>query len=115
MERKFADHLEALRAASSLDVDWEYEPMVSLAGLTYKPDFVELWRQTIKCYHEIKIFRRHVSKATGKVSYRAIDSRWPTIKKLWRLHGPKELKVWMWEKKAFKLIDAIEPIEGKKK
>ena len=110
MERKFAQHLEAIRA-SDPGMSWEYEPSISLVGIVYKPDFSELLGQQLVCYHEIKSFRRWVSPKTGKVAYRPIDKRWPTIKKLWKLYGPAILKVWTLERKTWKLVETIKPPE----
>ena len=111
-ERKFADRLDALKSVHSYGMDWEYEPTVSLAGLAYKPDFVELMGSKILCYHEVKAFRKYKGKL-GKISYRAIDVRWPMIKKLWKLHGPSALKVWMMKPDGkFRLIETVMEKQG---
>lgn len=57
---------------------WIPQPIVQLDALTYKPDFLVMPRNVPAYFVDVKGFE---------------TQRWKDIKKLWRAHGPDELRV----------------------
>lgn len=117
-EKKFAEKLESLTfphwkmpVQEQSRYEWEYEPKVMLDVVEYHPDFLLIGPKEERVYHEIKAFRATRGKL-NRWLYRPVDRRWPTIKKLWRAHGPATLKVWYYEtrKKDFTLVQTIVPV-----